>query len=294
MPKQTKLSLILLWYLLTSVIATSLPEAENALDRTHYGLRARDILDYIYGERGPHKRGVGDNESPCHYYTDETEPSLCKYGVPVSEYNNAIRKLHKKHKRRDIQDIGPLVYSHAPALTTRSNLFSEKRDESGLNLPANFTYVATHCYNSGVWAKDSEFISIQGKFCNSLNDWQNSGLIGVMVFFKGVNNTASTDGINPEDGILRDEKGNPIEIEAEFFADKSPFASSLASNNANSLTAACMEATTKLIRNSCQGHNDDMQGGFIQLIYDKGGDNVHLGFRMDPNAQWSFQYQTGN
>ncbi|EPS37774.1 hypothetical protein H072_8339 [Dactylellina haptotyla CBS 200.50] len=284
------------------VIAGTGQDGKEALDRVHYNLSILDILHHLYGTKvGNSKRDI-IRRADGSEYVDASCPggetnhidgrvSHCVYRTPIREYNNAIRDLHYKLTRRDVNELGPVYISNssvvAPARTRRDSrnkrspeTLDQIPDETEPNgtdrtPPLGNSYswdidgTGPYCYGSGTWALDSELAGIRESVCTQANNIDNAGFVTQMVYYFIVSPLPERNnyGDKPPALPLRSEAGTIISVNAEITGPMFQLPPPL-------LQDACNAALAELIWHNCQGRNRDTRGGQMRVAYipkDAGG-----------------------
>ncbi|KAF3919973.1 hypothetical protein AA313_de0208809 [Arthrobotrys entomopaga] len=301
---------------LGGLIPTSKRDQIDPLDRAHYGLRIRNVLDHIYDSASLEKRADGKSDYPCRpggspQYDEKHRLSHCIYNTPIEKYNRAIRDIHYKHKRRELDDSTAVYFYNSSSVSTpqlserdtakgrtyddsndaqwQVDIFDvDKKDEDDPSyiLPPNWTRQDdAYCYHSGTWAYDVEFATILRPFCSLANvsTIYKSGFVTHATFFYADDAVDGRQG----DPILHDEgsepsKGVTIEFDAEIMGPSGWLPPPDA-------VLACLTATKHFIYYSCQGKNNDQRGGRVTARYtgytaqNPALSSQDWSFELDPN-----------
>ncbi|RVD82512.1 uncharacterized protein DFL_006936 [Arthrobotrys flagrans] len=99
--------------LLSQGQALAISSPEELLDREHYGIRIRDIIDHVYGKSPLQRRSEGEFVPECRpgstpHYQNETL-TACSFETSIESYNKAVRDIYTKCTRRSL-DQGTPVY----------------------------------------------------------------------------------------------------------------------------------------------------------------------------------------
>ncbi|KAK6542969.1 hypothetical protein TWF694_006902 [Orbilia ellipsospora] len=306
---------------MANALGASIPKIKrdqiDPLDRAHYGLRIRKILDHLYETVDLKKRDDPKSDYPCRQsgtpqYDGKGRLSHCVYNTPIEKYNQAIRDLHFKLRRRDLDESGLVYFSNSsstfhPRPPKRDNAqgrtYADSSDDafdieqftldwkaegdSSYDMPANWERKdSDFCYGSGVWVFDVEFATILKPFCSLANvtTAYRSGYVTHATFFYVGNPVDGRQG----DETLHAETDNPasgvsVEFDAEIIRP-SGWEPPLHAVH------ACLAATKHFVYYSCQGKHSDQRGGVVTAQYT--GYTVKnaalapqdWGFGLDPNT----------
>ncbi|KAK6360543.1 hypothetical protein TWF730_006684 [Orbilia blumenaviensis] len=96
--------------------ALAIAAPEGMLDRMHYGIGIRDILDHVYGKQPLQKRSDGEVIPTCRlggeaHYEKNGTLMACSYDTSPENYNKAIRAIHARLTRRSLDTEPPVYYS---------------------------------------------------------------------------------------------------------------------------------------------------------------------------------------
>ncbi|KAK6345295.1 hypothetical protein TWF718_007218 [Orbilia javanica] len=258
----------------------AIPSPEEALDREHYGVKIRDILDHIYGKPPLQRRSEEEGlVSECRpgstpHYQDGTL-TACSFETSIESYNKAIRDIHTKRTRRSLEGEPPVYHFKRDWRFNGASAGNRYQINGGghpnivdsdeaiplpqvspkngdpMQLPPNWTFNLGEggCYNSGTWAKLEEMAKIREPWCRILHENRNIVAIKHMTFFK-----ARLDPINPG-RLLKNSEGRTMAINTEYV-------SHAYLPGDNEVYSLCMIATKGLLEGPCHGENQDTRGGW--------------------------------
>ncbi|KAJ6260598.1 hypothetical protein Dda_4824 [Drechslerella dactyloides] len=228
------------------------PSISGVLNREHYGLRIREVLDHIYGSPALRKRQDGSPTPSCREGGTPTFVDgnllFCTYDTPVSMYNNAISDIHFNRTQEDVN--GNPVYISDNTDTTfpepsakDDNAVAKRADVGGHlpELPNGWAWTNKACFGSGTWALSSTLETIRYKYCHMLSDLREVGTLRHVTFYYGFTNNGEYLGAR-----LKAEDGNEIQVDTEF----APQGNAIPPNNIN---VVCLATCSGLIWRDCLG-----------------------------------------
>ncbi|KAF3923234.1 hypothetical protein ABW21_db0200405 [Orbilia brochopaga] len=216
--------------LLASVFAAAIPDtfessrSNDILDRQHYGLRIRDVLDHVYGKTRLLKRQDGSSAPSCR---DGGTPTymdgnlvFCTYDTSIQTYNLAVRDIHFNRTEEDIGGSDPVYISG------NNNAVAKRQDGHLPELPNGWDWVNTNCFRSGSWILSSVLETIRYKYCHMVSDLRTVGTLRHVTFYYGFTNGGMFFGDK-----LKAEDGSDVQVDTEF----APQGNTIPPNNINTV-----------------------------------------------------------
>ncbi|KAK6359802.1 hypothetical protein TWF696_000939 [Orbilia brochopaga] len=192
------------------------------LNRQHYGLRIRDVLDHIYGKPRLFKRQDGRSAPSCREggipMIVDGNLLFCTYDTPIETFNNAVSDIHFNRTQEDIERTSPMYISNStdPTIPQTSpkdaNAVAKRQDVGGHlpELPSAWEWAGKNCFGSGTWILSSVLESVRYKYCHMLSDLREVGTLRHVTFYHGFTNGGQYFGDR-----LKAEDGSDVQVDAD-------------------------------------------------------------------------------
>ncbi|KAK6514432.1 hypothetical protein TWF506_008825 [Arthrobotrys conoides] len=230
------------------------PLAERGLDPADYGLTARQLREHLFPRAG--------------ISTDGT--ISCEGGEPITSEDGIVLgcSFHLDHQAitRAVSTLAP---GTSPNVSTRSLGLLKDEFSSKLSKRAFSGYLSS-CYQSGIWAKQSELILANQRMAPGYGKYGGTTLsVGYTeqnTLWRNVNG----QDIKGTDGITN------IQVDYTF-----SIVGSTGSIPSSWTNAYVLSQLNRIVTSVCIGQNSDSRGGGLTL---KDG-NCYISIKVDPNER---------